>query len=250
MTTELNTNTTTMLSMEEPANTITYAELEAKKEAELLAEMLDFSKMKKKPRKKTKSVEITIPTESVQTDVHIDMDIAPSVEEPAFNYGLEYHPPNYHYQALLGRLYAHMPQQRQQQRKRLPQQPIITKAGKKTHWSNIYHCASSIGRKMEHLQQFVLAELSATGTVNGSYSLIISGRYDQPKIEFIYKKYIAQYVQCENCRGLDSNLEKDSISSLPTMKCNNCGSDRRVAEISGGYRATTKVDRKKSRQQS
>jgi translation initiation factor 2 subunit 2 len=267
MTTELNTQTTdlniptTMLTDEiaatiitptpEPIKEMTQEEIEAS----LLAEMLDFTnKPKKKSKTKSAKSAKNPPLETITND---DADISAGKAEEtciprlqvAFNCGYEYNPPNYDYSFLLNRVFDSMPQQQQISRKRLPKQPIIKKAGKKTHWANIYHCAESINRKMEHIQQFVLAELSVTGTVNGTYSLIIQGKYDQLKIESVYKKYIAQYVQCQNCKGLDSIFEKDSITNLPTVKCNGCGSERRVGEIKNGYLATMRGDRKKSRQQ-
>jgi len=253
MTTELNNTSITMLTEELHIKEKTEEEIEE----ELLAKMLDYSTMKK-PKKKSKKTPKASPPETpnnedpaaLATTTQIADIAPPATQSIVNNYGYEYDPPNYEFAFLLDRFYAIMPQQSQQLRKKLPKQPITKKAGKKTHWTNIYHCADSVNRKLEHLQQFILAELSTTGTLNGTYCLIILGRYEQPKIEFVFKKYIVQYVQCENCKGLDSNLEKDSITNLPTIKCNNCKSDRRVCEISSGYYATMRGDRKKSRQQS
>ena len=52
------------------------------------------------------------------------------------------------------------------------------------------HAASSLGRSTDHVQAFALAELGTSGSLDGSYRLVIKGRFNPKQIESVIKHYI------------------------------------------------------------
>lgn len=96
--------------------------------------------------------------------------------------------------------------------------------------------------------EYFLTELDATGSIDASNVCIIKGKFGTRQMESIFQKYIDAYVQCHNCKHLDTNMEREAVSRLNFMKCNLCKSQRSLIAIKGGYHATTKKDRKEARE--
>ena len=59
------------------------------------------------------------------------------------------------------------------------------------------------------------------------------------------KKYIQAYVQCDNCKGLGTTIEKEN--RLNILKCSKCKAHRTVQGIQSQYRAVKRGERKKER---
>jgi len=213
-------------------------------EEEEIAQMFDLTNKKKSKKKKQikdkdpltipLSAPITIPAPVV----------AYSYSEPPINDFA-----GYSYEFMADRLF----QLKEADAKKITKKiiiphPVVTNAGKKTTWSNFDKCVTNIGRIRDHVKQFMLSELSTTGTITSNYCFIIAGKYNQKQIQDNFTKYIAQYVQCDACKKLDSYIGKESITATEMLFCNDCGARRPVKPISNGFRATTKQDRRLERQ--
>lgn len=61
-------------------------------------------------------------------------------------------------------------------------------------------------------------------------------------------RLLAEYVLCQMCRSLETELARDQMSRLYFMTCKACGSSRSVAPIKAGYHATGKGERRKARE--
>jgi translation initiation factor 2 subunit 2 len=126
--------------------------------------------------------------------------------------------------------------------------PAVSKNGaKKTAWSNYVDICATLRRSQEHVYAYIMAELGTEGAVDGTQRLLIRGRFTQKQIESLLRRYVINYVQCTMCKSLDTKLEKDSSSRLYFLQCNNCKSSKSVSNISKGYHAMTKQDRKVAR---
>lgn len=105
---------------------------------------------------------------------------------------------------------------------------------------------------MDHLIAFIYAELGTQGSVDGSSRLIIKGRFQQPQIESVLRRYICnllspsvrfqysyvvEYVQCKTCKSPDTAMHKEN--RLMFVQCEACGSRRTVAAIKSGFLAQT-----------
>ncbi len=128
--------------------------------------------------------------------------------------------------------------------------PSLSRLGtKKTCWTNFSDYEVSLNRSSEHLQSFVLSELGTTGSIDGSNQLILKTIIKSKNVENLLRKYIEDYVRCRNCKGIETDLVKDSTSRLHFIQCKRCLSSRSVAAIKAGYQATTKADRKAAREE-
>lgn len=127
--------------------------------------------------------------------------------------------------------------------------PTITRLGTtRSCWSNFKSCCDSLQRESDHVQNFFLSELGATGSIDGDFRLIIKSKIISKTMEGLLRKYIDQYVRCYLCKSMDTYLERDQLTRLHFLKCRVCTSQRSVLPIKHGYQATTKSDRKNERQ--
>lgn len=126
--------------------------------------------------------------------------------------------------------------------------PAVSRLGtKKTCWTNFSDYEVSLNRSSDHLQDFVLSELGTTGSIDGDNQLIMKTKIMAKNIESLLRKYIEEYVRCVNCKGIETDLVKDSTTRLHFIQCKRCLASRSVAAIKTGYMATTKADRKAAR---
>jgi translation initiation factor 2 subunit 2 len=124
-------------------------------------------------------------------------------------------------------------------------QPLTSK---KTLWVNFQEICSMMQRDPDHVYQFFMAELGTEGSIDGNQRLIIRGKYVPKYIESLLRKYVVEYVTCENCRSPNTELVRNSSTRLYFLKCNDCAADRTVAPIRSGYHATSRADRRAARQ--
>lgn len=104
-----------------------------------------------------------------------------------------------------------------------------------------------MGRSMANVSQFFLAELNTTGDTDGHNRLVLKGRYKPRMFESLMAKFIMNYVKCEMCSSLNTELSRDPLTRLYFMSCNTCGSKRSVAAIKSGYHAVGRGDRRRER---
>ena len=155
----------------------------------------------------------------------------------------------YDYRDLLSRIYnENMPSER---KKISMQPPQIQRVGtRRTLWANFQETCSTMKRKPEHVFKFFLAELGTDGSIDGNSRFVIKGNYQPKYIESLLRKYIAEYVTCQMCRGVNTDINRDSVSRMHFMHCNDCGASRSVAAISKGFHATGKGERRAARNSS
>lgn len=127
-------------------------------------------------------------------------------------------------------------------------QPEVVKIGsKKTGWVNFQDICDMLKRPSDHASRFFFVELGTDGSIVQDQQLIFKGRYLEKQIEFLLKKYITEYVLCQNCKSMQTTLTRDSSIRMFTMKCEKCECTRSVQPIKEGYHHATKADRKKAK---
>lgn len=109
---------------------------------------------------------------------------------------------------------------------------------KKTLWTNFNLIYKIISREPQHMLLYYSTELSTDCTFDSDMNMIIKGRFKAKNISNILKKYMNEYVICKTCKKNNTTLDKK------IMTCNICESARMVQNISKGYHATTRADRK------
>lgn len=202
--------------------------------------IMDFTKKKKK--KKVLELD-NIEEEQDDVKIHIDSQPQPQQQDEDIPY-----------EVMLQRLYQqlHDDNPKLASREHLNKKvkpPTITRLGTtRSCWSNFKSCCDSLQRESDHVQNFFLSELGATGSIDGDFRLIIKSKIISKTMEGLLRKYIDQYVRCYLCKSMDTYLERDQLTRLHFLKCRVCTSQRSVLPIKHGYQATTKSDRKNERQ--
>ncbi|KAJ1511863.1 hypothetical protein HMI54_000448 [Coelomomyces lativittatus] len=220
-------------------------------------ENLDFSKLKKKKKKKAAmdlldeeinalvvnptTGEGEVPLSNLHDDVENDdlvfANEGEAPEDPWINSDRDYT-----YSELLNRvfriLHEHNPALAGGRKRYTMVPPQVAREGsKKTAFANIADICSRMKRNIEHVIQFMYAELGTSGSVDGSQRLIIKGRFQPKQIENVLRRYIVEYVTCKTCKSPDTSLRKEN--RLYFMQCDSCGSSRSVSAIKTGFQAQT-----------
>lgn len=114
---------------------------------------------------------------------------------------------------------------------------VLRHGSKKTSFANFLEICKMLHRSPKHVQDFLMAELGTSGSVDGYNQLLIKGRFQQKNIEGVLKRYIREYVTCHTCRSAETLLQKDG--RLHFLQCESCGSRCSVQSIKSGFQAVT-----------
>jgi len=181
---------------------------------------LDLGQKKKKPKKKT---DINKP----KCEIHS----ADLLDESQRDHDVEHPDPSsdigYTYDELLNRVFKNNPNMdttiATSRTKFVMRPPQVLRVGtKKTSFANFTEICKTLHRQPNHLLEFLLAELSTSGSVDGDSQLIIKGRFQSKQIENVLRRYIKEYVICKTCRSPETILQKDT--RLLFLQCESCGS--------------------------
>lgn len=104
---------------------------------------------------------------------------------------------------------------------------VLYKESKKTIFASFPKLCEYLKRPDEHVAQYLFAELGTTGNFDGTRRLIIKGRFQQMQLETLIKRYMGEYVHCQTCKTLDTDLKKGE-NRLFFLTCNKCESRRSV----------------------
>ncbi|EEB09779.1 translation initiation factor eIF2 beta subunit [Schizosaccharomyces japonicus yFS275] len=202
---------------------------------------LDFSSMKKKKKKK-KSADLSAFEKELEASSSKESGVKNQVfdEETMGEHEWIKSDRDYYYPELLNRFFTLLrqnnPELAGEKRKYTIVPPSVHREGnKKTIFANINDISKRMHRSLEHVIQFLFAELGTSGSVDGSSRLIIKGRFQQKQIENVLRRYIVEYVTCKTCKSPDTILTKEN--RIYFMTCEACGSTRSVQAIKTGYQA-------------
>jgi len=150
---------------------------------------------------------------------------------------------DYTYEELLKRAMDKMreknPEMQCGEKKKYVMRPpqVVRHGAKKTSFANFLEICKMLHRTPRHVQDFLMAELGTSGSVDGYNQLLIKGRFQQKNIEGVLKRYIREYVTCHTCRSADTLLQKDG--RLHFLQCEACNSRCAVQSIKSGFQAVT-----------
>jgi len=218
-----------------------------------LAEMLDLSKKKKRRNGNKHKDKKKAPVASAEgdNDAHFteqrrliaELETAHGEEGDVYDKKADYT-----YEDMLDRVMAVLHAQNPdliEKKRRTMKPPQLTRVGtKKTLWVNFQEICTMMQRNPQHVFQFFMAELGTEGSIDGNQRLVIRGKYVPKYIESLLRKYIVSYVTCEMCRSANTELTRDPATRLNFCKCHDCGSSRSVTQISSGYHAVSRADRR------
>jgi len=126
--------------------------------------------------------------------------------------------------------------------------PLVQRVGsKKTAFVNFNPICKLLHRQPQHVLLFLLAELGASGSIDGSDQLIIKGRFVQKQIENVLRRYIKEYVTCHTCKSSETILQRDD--RLYFLQCETCNSRCSVAPIKSGFQAVANKQQRQAMRQ-
>jgi len=194
----------------------------------------------KKKKKKSSSKKVKIATEEPEEDNAAESNETESAAPAEGQAPWANSDRDYSYEELAGRIYnllqSNNPDFVSKTKRYVMKPPVLNRIGtKKTAWSNFLEICTILHRKPDHFMNFVLTELGTNGSVDGSYALIIKGRFQPKQIETVIRHYITEYVACRTCRSPETYLKKEN--RLYFLCCQTCGSTRSVAAIKKGFEA-------------
>ncbi|KAM9955517.1 hypothetical protein ACTFIW_008846 [Dictyostelium discoideum] len=149
---------------------------------------------------------------------------------------------DYKYSELTYRIYhllqANNPDLISDQKRTMKPPQVMREGTKKTIWANFAEICGTLNRKVEHVYNYVFAELGTNGSIDGNQRLVIRGRFKTSQIEIVIRHYISEYVACRNCKSPNTVLERNN--RLYFLCCNACNSKRSVAVIKKGLEGAGK----------
>ena len=77
--------------------------------------------------------------------------------------------------------------------------------------------------------------------------MVLVGGYMAKHFLRLIRKYIDDFVRCNDCKSLDTNIVKEEKTRLQYLKCNKCTASRTVASIQTIYVAKKRGDRKRAK---
>ncbi|MEM1981545.1 MAG: translation initiation factor IF-2 subunit beta [Hadesarchaea archaeon] len=132
------------------------------------------------------------------------------------------------YQEWLERALQVLPKvESDRERLKVPEPEVVT-AGNRTVLKNLKAIASALNRDPQHLMKFLLRELGAAGSSDGSQAFF-QGRFTPSVIKGRIDRYMEEFVKCKSCNRPDTKLVKQG--RIYMMRCEACGARSSVRNI-------------------
>lgn len=137
------------------------------------------------------------------------------------------------YVSLVDRLYNMMEDARvkpQKQPIKIPP-PQLGRAGRDMLWLNFEDTCTVLRRTTDHVKRYVEKELLVSASLSKNNVLKARYKITIQRMESLISGYIRAFVQCGVCKGLFTEIYKDSITRLCFLECKDCKSKRAVEII-------------------
>ncbi|MEM2866149.1 MAG: translation initiation factor IF-2 subunit beta [Candidatus Hadarchaeales archaeon] len=132
------------------------------------------------------------------------------------------------YQEWLERALQNLPKvESEKERLKIPEPEVVT-AGTRTVLKNLKAIASALNREPEHLMKYLLRELGAAGSSDGTQALF-QGKFTSSVVKGRIDRYVEEFVRCKSCNRPDTKLVKQGRVYM--MRCEACGARASVRNI-------------------
>jgi translation initiation factor 2 subunit 2 len=134
----------------------------------------------------------------------------------------------YNYAKLLDRAWDNLPDElKHHERFVIPQANTFVE-GNQTIIKNFSEIADLLGRDSRHVYTFLLKELAAPGTLDGS-RVVIQRALRKHVIDKKIEDYAVEYVLCHQCKKPDTKFTE--LEGQRIIKCSACGAWRPLRKI-------------------
>jgi len=124
--------------------------------------------------------------------------------------------------------------------------PKVVHAGKASKWTNFEDFVHLLKRPRDHLTKFFEAESAMDVRIAEGKGLIFPHRVKVEAVEKLLRSYIGTFVAC-TCRSLNTEMRRMEGLRHYERVCLKCGQTSALPDISRGYRALQKGQRREER---
>ena len=121
----------------------------------------------------------------------------------------------------------------------IPPPQVIKLGSKKTGVANFGAIVNRLRRSADHVQEYLLAELGTSGTLDGGGVLVLKGKHSRSHVETVLARYVHEYVRCRACCGHFTELGRNKHTRLTYLSCNECMGRSTVERVGSGFVALT-----------
>lgn len=164
----------------------------------------------------------------------------------------------YSYSFLLGRLRERLGEDHpshpslrsaDKHRSKVPPPQLARVGGRRVAVCNFGSICAALSRPTAHVQSFFLSELATTGSLDEKQeTLTVLAALQAKGAEQILRKYVHEYVACEQCKALETAVIETKGRGGDVLRCGCCGAERLLAPIKSGFRAVRRGERRANRE--
>lgn len=134
----------------------------------------------------------------------------------------------YNYSKLLEKAWAGLPEEVKHHERFVIPQSVTYVEGNQTIIRNFSEIADLLGRDPKHVFTYLLKELAAPGTLDGS-RVVIQRVLRKSVIDSKIEGYANEFVLCHECRKPDTKFTE--LAGEKIIKCGACGAWRPLTRI-------------------
>lgn len=105
------------------------------------------------------------------------------------------------------------------------------KEGKYMYITNFSAIYNMINRNKNHVAKYISIETNAPLSLISDDCLKIVCKFSITEMQNIIKKYVQEFVQCSQCKGIDTKLMRNSVERLMEISCTKCSAKRIVRNL-------------------
>ena len=115
----------------------------------------------------------------------------------------------------------------------------------KSSWVNFKEQSEALKRDPTHILDYFLSELGCTGNLGANNEMILTGGFQEKIFARMIKRYMNEYVVCQNCKSMDTKFERKD--RLTWLRCDKCKSSRVVQQIASRFVGVKRGERRRAR---
>ncbi|MHC1635908.1 MAG: translation initiation factor IF-2 subunit beta [Candidatus Methanospirareceae archaeon] len=129
------------------------------------------------------------------------------------------------YEKLLDRAFSQLPEIKVHEERFSVPEPRVFIEGKTTILDNFGEICNYLNREEGHFMKFLLNELGTAGKLEKDRAFF-HGSFTKEEVERQIKKYVEEYVLCQECKKPDTHFMK--MERVLVLKCDACGAIRPI----------------------
>jgi translation initiation factor 2 subunit 3 len=128
---------------------------------------------------------------------------------------------------LVERFQQYMTKKEKSSKLVLPPPCLIKDGGKRFRWTNVYEIMEKLGRPVEDLQKFIVAESGQNANLNTQDKvMILHGAFQKKHVNKLLVGFAKRKIMCSQCSSLQTSVQ--NIKGFDYLVCKECKAERCV----------------------